>query len=285
MAEATNTDAGLGLSEFLKSAPAPTEGEKPSQEAAAAPEETKSEAKPAEPVKEETKQVEEAKVEAKTEVKEEKKEEPKPQADWDADDNPYKKRYWQTQQYSTTVQQQNAELKKQLEVINKKLDGTYDPAEEAANQVPVDQMTAAAEVRGKAVASRDNVIEWAKANGKDETWVDKQIEAFDRTLGQDPLNQVRVLKSNSPIMEAFKIMQEHSHRQKWGKDFGEMEKNIRADEAKKFETKLDELVNKRLEERLKNIGKQPTGIREARESSVEKNGAWQPKSLDEILAG
>ena len=279
-------DSGLGLKEFLTSS-AP-EGDKPSQETAPAVPVVEEKVSTVEdkPAVEAKKEVEAAPIKTETAPKE-KEEEPKIESkplNWDADDNPYKKRYWQTQQYSTTVQQQNSELKRQLEIINKKLDGTYDPVADTPPPVQMEDVSAAAEVRGKALASKESVVDWARANGKDESWVDQQIEAFDRTLGQDPINQIRVLQSRSPVMEAFKIMQEHQTKQKWGGNLIEMEKRIRADEQTKQEAKIEELVNKRLEERLKNIGKQPTGLREARESSTEtSNGSWKPKSLDEIL--
>lgn len=308
-----NTDTGLGLTQFLSKstsgAPAPAVGEKPSQPASVAetkPEvkteaktEAKVETKPekvaeapkvAEPAKE-TKTEEKVAAPAKDEKKDEKKEESSPTFDWEADANPHKKRasdlekqVRDTRNWATQVNQEKVELQRQLEIINKKLDGTYDPEKDIPAPPPVEAITTAAVIKDRAQSSLESAVEWATKNGKDREWVEKQIEHFDSTLGLDPLVQLRVLKSRSPIMEAFSIMQEEAAKRKWGNNLGEMERNIRADEAKKFETKLEEMVSKRIEERLKNLDKQPTGIREAREATTDStSNGWRPKSLDEVL--
>jgi len=281
-------DAGLGLSEFLNGSDAP-EGETPSQDEA--PEiETKPQVEDEPAVEEKAEEkADEKEVKADSEEPKEpqieEKVESKPH-DWDSDDNPYKKQYFDTQRYATQVNQDNVNLKRQFEIINKKLDGTYDPETDVELQAPADQISAMAEVRGKALASREYAVEMAQRDGKDAAWVEARIAEFDRTYGRNPAIQARVLTSQSPVVEALKVLDEQSWLSTWGRDVKQIEAKIRDDERKKFEAKVEETVNKRLEERLKNIGKQPTGIREAHQVTEHSpNNGPQLESLEDILAG
>lgn len=255
-----NGDTGLGLSEFLASSPKEevsetvvTEEPSPETEKVETAEVTETEKTKEEQAVKETVKTEEDAVEAK------KEEDVKPEANWDDSKNPYKQRYQDTQKWANNINMQNVELKRQLDIINKKLDGTYDAeAEENANQIKPEEIAYTAETTGKIVSSREAAF---TIYGED--LVNKTLFAPDapfRQIQDLPQVQARVMTSPSPVLEAMKVVREYAFNAKWGNAPEEIEANIK----KAYEKELEDVVTKKILEKMKLKEKQPQGLKDAR---------------------
>jgi len=257
-------DSGLGLTEFIK-------GSQPVEEAPpeTKPQETevKTEPKPEEPKKEEVKEPE-VKPEVKTEeVKTEVKTEEKP--NWDVDDNPFKKRYFDTQKWANKINQENLEIKRQNEalqhqfsILNKKLDGTYNPEVDDVRPPDPDVIADTADAAGRIKASRAMAV-----SQYGEEHLNKMLfnpEAPFRQIQDNPVIRMRVLSSDTPVLEALKIVKEKEFFDKWGYDPETIQKRMW--ESAKAE--LKEEVLKELKEKISLKEEQPTGIGSARSAGV-----------------
>jgi len=249
-------DTGLGLTEFLAT-PAPE-----STEATPAPEASETVAEVAEkteqaevqPVAQGTEETE--KTEEQAEVKPEEK-----SFSWEADDNPYKKRHLDASKWANQVHMQNLQLQKQLDTINKKLDGTYNPEEEAkANQIQPEVIASTSETVGRIVASREAAYE---VHGQEKV---NQLLFADNAPFKEiehlPQVEMRVLRSASPVLEAMKVVQEYAFYKKWGATPDLIEQNIK----KAYEKEIEDRVTKKILERVQLKDKQLNGISEARGS-------------------
>ena len=246
---------------FRDSSPAP-EAEKASPAVAAeAPkiEEVKPEVKAEAEVKPEVKvetKAEEKPVVAKAEEKpaevkapEEAKKEEAPKFDWESADNPYKKRYTDTRDWSTRVNQENAEFKRQLGVINKKLDGTYDPAKDEPAPVAPEVREQWAELAGKSKASKIAAYSISEFGGQEA--VDKGIQEWDARFKDNQAAQMRLLSSDAPVVEALKMLKEVHWIEKHGADPDKIEASIRKQVETELTTKITEEVTKQIMGRLK----------------------------------
>jgi len=141
----------------------------------------------------------------------------KPTVDWNSADNPYLKQYRDTASYATRVNQQNKDLARQMEIINKKLDGTYDPEQDKPLEPSSDELVAQAEIKGKVSASQAVAEERYGAEAVQKLILDEhspyaRLEASDPTIGP------RVMASNAPILEAMAVLNEHVFFSKYGRD-------------------------------------------------------------------
>jgi len=141
----------------------------------------------------------------------------KPTVDWNSADNPYLKQYRDTAGYATRVNQQNKDLARQMEIINKKLDGTYDPEQDKPLEPSSDELVAQAEIKGKVSASQAVAEERYGAEAVQKLILDEhspyaRLEASDPTIGP------RVMASNAPILEAMAVLNEHVFFSKYGRD-------------------------------------------------------------------
>lgn len=251
-------DNGLGLAEFVKSTPVETPVEAGTTEPSPTPE-VKSEVAP-EPPKEEVK------------VEGKKKPEVKSGIDWDADDNIYKgkakeyetkvaeyeKRLKDTRDWASQQSQRSANLERQLNIINKKLDGTYSEADEISATPPPHVIAQDSEIVGRIAASREAAID---KYGQETVY--KQLFAEDapfRQIAVDPGIQARVINSSTPVLEAMKVVKEYNFQQKWGKDPDAIENKIR--ESMKNEIRDEVLKELKSKMSLKDL--QPQGIGDAR---------------------
>jgi len=250
-------ETGLGLSEFLATQPQEVTETTPVTEVKTTEiPEVQTEVKPTEPeIKPEEKPAEEVK----TGVKIEEKTEVKPTIDWESDTNPFKQRHKDASKWANQVHMQNLELQKQMEMINKKLDGTYDAEAEAkAQEVPPHVISQTSEMAGKIVASRQAAFEmYGKENVENLLWADN---APFRAIENDPMVQVRVMSSMSPVLEAVKCVEEASFYSKWGKSPKDIEENIK----KAYEKEIEDRVTKKILEKVNLKEKQVIGIGEAR---------------------
>ena len=206
----------------------------------------------------------------------------KASVNWDGDDNPYKKRYYDTAKWANGINQELAGIKKDVSIANKKLDGTYDAEAEAKENAPDPAKIAqTSEIRGKVAASA------AMAEDKyGKEYVNKMIFADDapfRQYDNDPYVQGRVLSSNAPVMEAIRIMKEREFFAKFGHEPEAIEAKIRETFEKELTDKITKQVTADLMKRIDEKGKQVTGLNNARGSEAQKDTKTVVKPLSNIF--
>ena len=225
---------------------------------------------------------EKPKVEAKAEEKppDEKKEET-PKVDYESDGNPYKKRYADTQAWQMRTNQEHT---RQLEILNKKLDGTYDPAIDDKPKQTLDE----AAVKGRIEASESAAYR-IYGNGDDakgKEIVEAGLAKFNDQFGRHQLVQMRVLNSPTPVIEAMKVMEEAEVIRELGPDPRQWKANLRKAILAEEEQKITERVTKDLMARVskkETVAPSLTEVRGAGKETGEKP-AFMPTSLKEIFA-
>ncbi len=194
-----------------------------------------------------------APVEAKTEP--EKTVEPEkvtePAIDWKARAEKAEKQYTDTRNYSTQVNQQLAELKRQNEVLAKKIDGTYDPAVDDAPAGPTrEQQLEAERFKLKADAARDVAREQLGVEFMDKAFaVDGPFHQLEKAR---PDISQRVWAAPNPYLEAAQALDEELFFREYGtrkpdkiveailnKYAERIEKDVRAKVTKEYEEKLE----------------------------------------------
>ncbi|RMG04688.1 MAG: hypothetical protein D6726_02920, partial [Nitrospirae bacterium] len=261
-------DNGLGLSDFLNSGTQEGENE-PSPETDGKTDETPESTTEGEG-QEETPEGEG--VEGEKESAEESPEK-EPSDPWESEDNPYLKRYKDTRDWATRVNQENQQLKEQLSMmtahlqrLEKKLDGEWTEEDEAeqAPELQADVIAQNAELQGRITASRELAI---SQYGADK--VEQLLFAPDapfREIENDPLIQARILQSEAPVMEALRIVEEKQWYDKWGYDLAKAEEKIREDERAKLEKTIREEIMKELSGKAKMKEKLDTGLSDVKGS-------------------
>jgi len=235
----------------------------------------------------------EVKAEAKAPVKppeaEEKKKEDAPKIDWEAEGNPYKKRFTDTQAWAQRVNQEKQDLARQFEVINKKLDGTYDPTVDDRPKQTLDE----AAIKGRVEASEnaaydiygrqpDGQIDYEKGRQV----VEAGLAKFNQEFGQHQLVQMRVLNSRTPVIEAMKVMEEAEILRELGSDPRQWKKGLEKQVRESLEKEITEKVSKDLMARVSKkdtIAPSLTEVRGAGKEMGEKP-AFVPTSLDSIFS-
>lgn len=221
---------------------------------------------------------------------------------WDTDENPYRQEFAKTQQqladtrrWSNELNKQNLALTRQLQRLEKKIDGTYDPEEEkrleeqerrqAAEAEPgADEVANLAELRGATKASLHMAYE---QHGKEKT--DAAIAEFDKLFQRNPLIMQRVLHSRRPIQEAIKVLSEFRTAQKYGTtDLEALITKVRAEAERELEPKIVERVTKEIMGKLDLKNNETSGIRTVRGSGrnvVEEklSDKESPKPLSELF--
>ena len=200
--------------------------------------------------------------------------------DWESDKNTYKKRYKDTSQYATIVNQHNIELKKNLERIEMKLDGTYDPEQERQAEAIPD--ISQAEIRGKIAASQSAAQEMFGAD-----YVEKILHEFNEKYGTNSSIQARVLTSDAPVIEAIRVMKEQNFYSKYGTDVDKIEGKIKEKLIEELTPKITNEVTKQLMERMNRKAESPEGLSETKGNGLIKDTKKIPqrKSLGTILSG
>lgn len=282
-AKADVSDTGLGLNEFISGGK--TEATEDKVASSSAPEKTEVKTEAKEEIKTDVKSDAKKELDAKEAVPGEKEEEVidnKPTINWDGDDNPYKKRYYDTAKWANTVNQELAGIKKDVSIANKKLDGTYDAEAEAkAAEVDPQILTQQAETRGKVSAS---MVMAEEQFGKE--YVQKMIFADNapfRQYDNDPYVQSRVLSSNAPVVEAIRILKEREFFGQYGHEPDKIEANIRAKVEKELTEKITKQVTEQIMKRIDEKGKQVTGLSNARGSETKTEVKQTNKPLGSIF--
>lgn len=269
-----------GIAGFLSRTAAPEGSEETTQEPS---QEAKAEEKPpveeSEPT-EEKPQAAETKAEEEAKPAEEPKAEEKPAVNWDADDNPYKKRYVDTHSWANALNQQNQRILRELDTIRKKqLDPDYEPP--ADPQPSAEQLQAQADARGRVLAS-----EKAARAQFGEEFVEREIAEFNRLYGQNSQAQMMVMANEAPVYAALDIMKRYRFEQKWGNDVDKIEQNIIAAHEKTLTEKIRKEVTDEIMGRVKKRDQVATGLSEVKSAPAGSNhdNDYRPKTLGEILA-
>ncbi len=205
------------------------------------------------------------------------KEEQAQTANWDSEENPYRQEAARLQErivganrWSNEVHKQNLELRRSLERLEKKIDGTFDPEEErradleaerAAQGSPEDAAQLA-ELRGATVASLHMAYE---TMGKEKT--DAAVREFDSLFQNNPLVMQRVTASRRPVQEALKILSEFKIAQKYGtQDLTQMIEKIREEAIAQAMPALTEKITKEIMGKLDLKNKENGGLKHLRGS-------------------
>jgi len=261
MSEETKEMDGLGLEEFLDEATEIPEEETSIEEEVSEEETSEEEETSSQEEEEVSTEEKETSPEEKEEGKDEK---PSPQEEdiWEREENPYKKRFRDTAAWANRVHQETLDLKKQIEMINKKLDGTYDYEAEEEQEVPPEAIQAQAKIEGKIEASNLAAI---KEYG--EEYVNKMIWAEDapfRELYADPVIAMEVDTSPAPVLKAIEILQREEFHKKYGKD----PQTIRQKITEEIEKELSDKITKKILEKFNLKENQVKGLGNIRGSEV-----------------
>lgn len=189
---------------------------------------------------------------------------------WENDENPYFKRFrdtsanWQKEhQEKLAYQNQLAQMQREMVTLRKIADGTYDPEkDDPARQVsPEDVATRALNV-GKVLASKNAAISQYGAEK-----VHADLAEFNSVFeGHEMINNL-VLQAESPVHEAFRILNRYRFETKYGSAPEEWHKNIRAEAEKELSAKLRKEITDELMGKVDKKNNTPRGLSSSRGSS------------------
>jgi len=207
-----------------------------------------------------------------------KKEEQAKTSNWDSDDNPYRHEVQRTQQqlqaarsWSNELNKANLNLQRNMERLEKKIDGTWTEAddkaaadqERAAGQqdaIFTEETAAMAELKGATVASLYMAYDQL---GKEK--VDTEIREFDQLFQRNPLIMSRVTGSKRPIQEALKVLNEFRTAKKYGtSDLGGLIAKVKEEAIAEATPALVEKITKEIMGKLDLRNKETQGIRGVR---------------------
>lgn len=215
----------------------------------------------------------------KTEAKPDAKKEEKPSVNWEDDSNPYKKRYQDTASWGNGINQELKALQKQNEIINKKLDGTYDPEKDKPPTISPDQERANAETEGRVRSSKAAAY---KQYGKEK--VDGMLGEFYAKHGQDPWMMNRVMNAELPAIEVMDIMAEQAFKAKYGNDPDAIYKSIRKEAEESMRAEIEAAVRKEWDEKITQKEKQPSGLSEVKGAANAKDRPYIQPGLEQLFA-
>lgn len=212
----------------------------------------------------------------------EKKEEPSQEEKdkWESQDNPYQKRFKDTQanwnrehQEKIQLQQKLGQMERETAALKKMVDGTYDPEKDDPNRqaAPEDLATQGMHV-GKVLASKHAAV---AQYGEDN--VNAILGEFHQVFGQNQVVQSLVLNSDSPIAEAFAIMNRFKFEKKYGNSPETMYKSIREEYKKELESELRKEITEELMGRVDKKKSNPKSLSSSRGSSSADTGEKAPK--------
>lgn len=248
----TPTPTATETTEETKVADAPVSDEKDTAAVETKPEVT-------EPAKEQAETNDDkSKVEAKAE--------PEKKLDWDSDDNPHKKRADEiakrekaARDWATQINQRYINQQRELEIINKKLDGTYDPTVDEPKIDP-QQVLSHARTQGAVQASIAAVTEKL---GEEKTKA--ELDRFNQLFDDNDLIQKRVLNSPSPMAEAMQVLAEYDVTQKYGsRDVKVLIEKIKAEAVVELREQIRKEEHQKILDGIAMKNKTPNGNRDMR---------------------
>jgi hypothetical protein len=219
--------------------------------------------------------------EKKDDKKDDKKEDQQKKDDsskWETEDNPFVKRFkdthaWGNQEHQKSLQlaSQNQQLARENEILKKKAEGKWTEEDEKANEVTPEQIAQASLNAGKALASRNAAYQIV---GKEKT--DAVLTEFYQIFGEDSTIQDVVMRSESPVLEAFNIMNRYHFEQKYGDNpkaiFDAIEKEVK----EKYRKELRDEITQELMSAADKKKKNPEGL----SSGKGDNGVDAGKSVE-----
>jgi len=268
-------DSGLGLKEFL-GAKATSETPKQEVEAVATPDQA---AKPdaGKQAEAKTKAAKPAGLDKDAKAESPKKEAASkasdgtatPSVNWDDDGNPWKakasefeKRYKDTHrdwnrvnQERVDAQRQQQELFRQLDVLNKKLDGTYDPQKDEPPPPDPAQHRQWGALEGKVEASLAAAI---RVHGEDT--VMSALERYAQIFKDNKSVQQEILMSADPIQGALDAIKSHEFFAKYGTSPDTIQKRFKEDFDTNELPRIQEAARKAALEELTKQPREPRGI-------------------------
>lgn len=207
---------------------------------------------------------------------EEKKEDKKPS------DESFEKRWKDTHTAWNREHQENIQLRNTLqqqaqdvEILKKKVAGTWTEADEQANSVTPESIATASLNVGKALASRNAAY---RMRGQEK--VDSELAEFHTLFEGNPIVQATVVGSESPVLQALDIMERYRFETKYGADPKSMYENIEKEVRGKVEKELRKSITEELLEGKKKKDGAPTGLSSSRGSS-----GLEGKSNDNVDKG
>lgn len=150
--------------------------------------------------------------------------------------------YTRERQVNVETQRKIDSLTKQIDVLGKKFDGTYDEQRDAPKALPPELLVDEAKKSERVAASH-----WAAVEQYGEEYVMNTIWADDAPFRQfdgDPAVQARVFNAKLPLLEAIKVVKEAEHKAKYGSDPDAMRKAIESEVRANLEKEVREKVLK-----------------------------------------
>lgn len=189
---------------------------------------------------------------------------------WETDENPFKKRFQDTAANWNKEHQENLQLRsavqqmqQEMTVLRKMADGTYDPEkDDPSKQVTHEDVATKALHVGKVLASKNAAI---SQFGADE--VNARLGEFNQVFQGHELVNNLVLNAESPVHEAFRILDRYKFETKYGSSPADWHKNIRAEAEKELSEKLRKEITDEILGRVDKKKNTPRGLSSSRGSN------------------
>ncbi len=151
--------------------------------------------------------------------------------------------------------------KRELEIINKKLDGTYDPQVDEPRIDP-EQVLKHARAQGAVQASIAAVVDKL---GDVKTRA--ELDRFNQLFDTNESIQHRVLNAASPMAEAIKVLNEWDITQKYGStDVNVLVEKIKAEAVAEMREQIRKEEHQKIMDGIAMKNKTPNGVREMRQA-------------------
>jgi hypothetical protein len=229
---------------------------------------------------------------AESKEKEEKPADDKAKDKWETDENPFVKRFRDTaanwnreHQQNLALVQQMQQMQRDMVVLRKMADGTYDPeTDDPSRQITPEVVAKHALVKGSAAASRAAVV---REIGE-EAFNSKYTE-FNTLFNDNPLVQQVVLESESPVHTAFEFVDRFHFERKYGNNPKKIYEAIKAEITKELESSLRKTLTEEIMGKVDKKKNTPRGLSSSRgsngmESRSNSNKGKGPTPLKEIFS-
>ena len=216
---------------------------------------------------------------------------PDAKANWDDENNPWKKkasefdqRYRDTHRNWNQLNQQNQELQRNLNILQKKFDGTYDPRVDEPPPPDPQAIRQWGAIEGKAQAS---LAAANRVHGEEK--VMQTLEKYAQVFGNDRGVQERILMSNDPVQGAMDAVAGFEFFSENGPDPKTILENIRKKVTDELTPQIREAESKRIMGELASKRGEPKGIGHvlgssgATDKQVGKDNTGRAKPLEAIF--
>ncbi len=174
--------------------------------------------------------------------------------DWDSDDNPYKKRFRDTSNWATNLNQKQKDQDREILILKKKVEGTYDEERDEPKQTPED-IQVEAENLGRAKASRQAAITRWGAEA-----VEKDLNKFNDIFSGDVHVLGSVASADQPVIEAIRTLRRYEFFEEYGEEPTEIVKKIGEKAVKGAGDTIRGEESKKLADRVKVADAEAKGL-------------------------